>query len=181
MYDDIVVIVDRLGNQIGVEEKLNTHRLGLRHLAFSVMLYRKTANGFEYLLQKRALNKYHSAGLWTNTCCSHPRPEESIIAASTRRLVEEMGIDATLELEDIGHISYCAKFSNGLTENELDHVVIAHIDDVATKLNPDEASQCQWWSESQVDAHLANQRSDFTAWFPLVFEKIKRHLHQSNQ
>ena len=177
MYDDVVIIVDRLGNQIGVEEKLNAHRLGLRHLAFSVLLYRKTSDGFEYLLQKRALNKYHSGGLWTNTCCSHPRPDEKITQASSRRLYEEMGIKDKLNLEEIGCISYCAKFSNGLTENELDHVVIANIDDISTRLNPDEASDCKWWKEDELDANLHTHRDEFTAWFTLVYNKVKQHIH----
>lgn len=176
MSCDLVVVVDKFGKPIGTEEKLEAHRLGLKHLAFSVLLYRVNAGRFEFLLQKRALNKYHSGGLWSNTCCSHPRPDEDIVSASKRRLVEELGITAPLELTDIGTISYCAKFSNGLTENELDHVVIAESNEIEFDLNPDEADQCEWWLQTDIEQTMKTDPQGFSAWFRLVLEKATHHL-----
>lgn len=176
MYQDLVVIVDKLGNPIGEEEKLAAHQMGLRHLAFSVLLYRTHQGQTEYLLQQRAHYKYHSGNLWSNTCCSHPRPGESIIHACERRLNEEMAIDNKLVLQDIGQISYCAKFSNGLTENELDHVVIAEASDVVWQLNAEEAQDCRWWSTQEIAQSLQTEPEIFSAWFRLVFDKVEQHL-----
>lgn len=176
MSCELVVVVDKFGKPIGTEEKLEAHRLGLKHLAFSVLIYRYNAGQLEFLLQKRAINKYHSGGLWSNTCCSHPRPDEDIVLASKRRLVEELGVTASLKLNDIGTISYCAKFSNGLTENELDHVVIAESNKVDLDLNPDEAEQCEWWPLSDIEQTMKAEPQTFSAWFRLVLEKTTHHL-----
>ncbi|KFA97689.1 isopentenyl-diphosphate Delta-isomerase [Vibrio sp. ER1A] len=176
MSCELVVVVDKFGKPIGTEEKLEAHRLGLKHLAFSVLIYRYNAGQLEFLLQKRAINKYHSGGLWSNTCCSHPRPDEEIISASQRRLVEELGITTPLELIDIGTVSYCAKFSNGLTENELDHVVIAKSNKVEFNLNADEAEQCEWWQRSDIEQTMKAEPATFSAWFRLVLEKTTHHL-----
>ncbi|CAH0529666.1 isopentenyl-diphosphate Delta-isomerase [Vibrio hippocampi] len=178
MQEDLVVILDRLGNPIGEEEKLAAHQTGLRHLAFSVLLYRIHEGNTQYLLQQRAHYKYHSGDLWSNTCCSHPRPNEKIIKACQRRLVEEMGISAKLNLEDIGQISYRAKFANGLTENELDHVVIAQAEGIEWQLNPDEAQDCRWWSAQDIAQTLESQPETFSAWFRLVFDKAEQHLNK---
>ncbi|ASI92282.1 MULTISPECIES: isopentenyl-diphosphate Delta-isomerase [Vibrio] len=176
MSCELVVVVDKFGKPIGTEEKLEAHRLGLKHLAFSVLIYRYNAGQLEFLLQKRAINKYHSGGLWSNTCCSHPRPDEEIISASQRRLVEELGITTPLELIDIGTVSYCAKFSNGLTENELDHVVIAESNKVEFNLNADEAELCEWWQQSDIEQTMKAEPATFSAWFRLVLEKTTHHL-----
>lgn len=176
MLEDLVVVVDKFGNPIGTEDKLDAHRMGFRHLAFSVMLYRYNDGELEFLMQKRASNKYHSGGLWSNTCCSHPRPDEDIIHASQRRLEEELNISDSLSLTDIGTISYLAKFDNGLTENELDHIVIAEGSNVTWDINPREAETCEWQALSSIEQAMAAQPQSYTAWFKLVLDKVKAHL-----
>ncbi len=98
------------------------------------------------------------------------------MSASKRRLVEELGITTPLELTDIGTISYCAKFSNGLTENELDHVVIAESNEIEFDLNPDEADQCEWWLQTDIEQTMKTDPQAFSAWFRLVLEKTTHHL-----
>jgi isopentenyl-diphosphate Delta-isomerase len=114
-----VILVDIHDNQTGVMEKLEAHQKGLLHRAFSVFIFN---SNYEILMQRRSLNKYHSAGLWTNTCCSHPRPGEATDSAANRRLKEEMGLACALK-EQFSFI-YKASFDNDLTEHELDHVLI---------------------------------------------------------
>lgn len=177
MLEDLVVVVDKFGNPIGTEDKLDAHRMGFRHLAFSVMLYRYRDGELEFLMQKRASNKYHSGGLWSNTCCSHPRPDEDIIHASKRRLEEELGIRDALTFTDIGTISYLAKFDNGLTENELDHIVIAQSSDVTLDINPREAETCEWQTTSAIEQGILAQPQAYTAWFKLVLNKVTAHLN----
>ncbi|GAL33508.1 isopentenyl-diphosphate delta-isomerase [Vibrio maritimus] len=177
MLEDLVVVVDKFGNPIGTEDKLDAHRMGFRHLAFSVMLYRYRDGELEFLMQKRASNKYHSGGLWSNTCCSHPRPDEDILHASKRRLEEELGIQDPLSFIDIGTISYLAKFDNGLTENELDHIVIAQINDVTLDINPREAEACEWQTLSTIEQTIVAQPQAYTAWFKLVLNKVTAYLN----
>ncbi|MEK7619489.1 MAG: isopentenyl-diphosphate Delta-isomerase, partial [Patescibacteria group bacterium] len=117
------ILVDETDHEIGTEEKMATHERGLLHRAFSVFVF--NASG-ELLLQQRAFEKYHSAGLWTNTCCSHPRPGEETLAAAYRRLQEEMGFDCPLN--EMFTFRYLAPFPNGLTENEVDHVFFGMYD-----------------------------------------------------
>src|SRR5688572_18081340 len=116
---DQVVLVDSSDKEVGVMDKMEAHRKGVLHRAFSVLLFNSKG---EILLQKRSAVKYHSAGLWTNTCCSHPKPNESIDTAIRRRLIEEMGID--IQSEFAYKFEYRAAFDNGLIEHELDHVYI---------------------------------------------------------
>src|SRR3989344_7340032 len=118
---DYIILVDENDNQIGIEEKIKAHLDGKLHRAFSIFVFN---NKGELLIQQRALDKYHSAGLWTNTCCSHPKPEEQIIEAGHRRLKEEMEFDC--ELNEAFSFKYKAVFDNGLTENEYDHVLIGY-------------------------------------------------------
>jgi isopentenyl-diphosphate delta-isomerase type 1 len=160
---EYVVLVDKQDQPIGLEEKLIAHQKGLLHRAFSVFIFRRTPQ-LELLIHQRALHKYHSAGLWTNTCCSHPRSEEPIIAAGERRLVEEMGIKATLR--DVGSFHYIAHFDNGLSENELDHVLIgetAHT--TAVQQNPNEVRAYRWITPTQLQIELAAKPELFTPWF----------------
>src|SRR5262249_52461597 len=114
---EYVILVDEENRQTGLAEKLEAHQKNLLHRAFSAFIFRRNSN-IEVLLQQRALHKYHSPGLWTNTCCSHPRAGESILAAGKRRLQEEMGV--TAELADLGWFQYNAHFENGLSEHEID-------------------------------------------------------------
>jgi isopentenyl-diphosphate delta-isomerase len=121
MPDEYVVLVDEQDQAIGQLEKMEAHRMGLLHRAFSVLIFNTKG---ELLLQQRAAHKYHSPLLWTNSCCSHPKPGETITAAATRRLQEEMGMSA--QLKAAFHFIYKAKLDQGLTEHELDHVVIGY-------------------------------------------------------
>jgi len=116
-----VVLVNELDHEIGLMEKMEAHEKALLHRAFSVFVF--NAKG-ELLLQQRAFEKYHSGGLWTNTCCSHPRPNETVLDAANRRLMEEMGFQTPLQ--KVFDFIYQAAFSNGLTEHEFDHVFIGH-------------------------------------------------------
>jgi isopentenyl-diphosphate delta-isomerase len=119
---EMIVLVDKNDNQIGLAEKMQAHEHGLLHRAFSVFIVRTNVNGYEILMQQRNSNKYHCGGLWTNTCCSHPRDQENIIQAAQRRLQEEMGLQ--IDLQEIGTFTYRAAFSNGLVEHEYDHVML---------------------------------------------------------
>ena len=130
---DFVVLVDNKDRELGTMEKMEAHEKGLLHRAFSVFLFNKKG---EMLLQRRALDKYHSAGLWTNACCSHPKPDEEVQSAANRRLGEELGISA--ELNHQFSFYYKSDYENGLSEHELDHVFFGNFDE-EPQLNPEEA------------------------------------------
>lgn len=152
--------------EIGQAEKLEAHQKALLHRAFSVMLYRKVAGKVEFLLQRRAEAKYHCGGLWTNTCCSHPRPGESTQDAAERRLQEELGV--RLPLTEIGHFTYTAPFDNGLTEHEFDHVFVAEYALLPEHFNQDEISVLEWVSLKDLGAALMSDPDHFTPWLPQV-------------
>lgn len=159
---EYVILVDDHDNEIGLAEKGLAHEKNLLHRAFSIFIFRKKPQ-LELLLQQRALHKYHSAGLWTNTCCSHPRPKESIIAAGERRLQEELGF--TTPLINLGRFHYNVHFSNGLAENEIDHVLLGWIDD-STHIHPhpDEVHAYRWISIAELQQELAAHPEQFTPW-----------------
>ena len=169
MTEEYVVLVDSQGEFQGLREKMAAHKQGALHLAFSVLLYRNTTSGREYLLHQRALHKYHSGGLWTNTCCSHPRQHESIEQAGIRRLAEEMGITEGTSLSDIGHFCYYAELDNQLFEHEFDHVLVADAGEIKVVPNADEVMDYRWWSEEAIKQTLKTQPELFTAWFSQVF------------
>ncbi|MBY5948067.1 isopentenyl-diphosphate Delta-isomerase [Photobacterium rosenbergii] len=168
MIEEQVILVDPQGRELGVEEKMQAHRDGALHLAFSVLLYRDGGNEREFLMQQRALGKYHSGGLWTNTCCSHPRLGESMSQAGIRRLGEEMGIVGIHELSDVASFVYHAELDNDLVEHELDHVLVAEASDIAITANPEEVMAYRWWAQSELQAALVQEPECFTAWFPQV-------------
>ena len=155
-----VILVDEDDNLIGTAEKMQAHRDNLCHRAFSVFIFRQNSQ-LEVLLQQRAAGKYHSPLLWTNTCCSHPRPGEEIIAAGERRLAEEMGIHTTLQWVDKFH--YIAHFNNGLTENEVDHVLIGFYEKSFTP-NPAEVAAYEWLSPETLNQKLIENPHQFTPW-----------------
>ena len=159
---EYVILVDENDQAIGQEEKIATHEKALRHRAFSVFIYRHQQDQIEILLQKRADEKYHCGGLWTNTCCGHPRPGEETIAAGERRLFEEMGIKA--KLREVGVFHYIAPFDNGLTENEIDHVLVSELGDSTISLNPDEASNYRWITAKDLQQEINSAPADFTPW-----------------
>lgn len=170
---EYVVLVDTQNQPIGLAEKLFAHQKNLLHRAFSIFLFRKKNNHPELLLQQRAFSKYHSPGLWTNTCCSHPRAEESIIAAGERRLAEELGIKAALR--DLGWFHYNAHFPNGLAENEIDHVLVGEMPaELAFQPNPDEIAAVRWITVPALEAELAAHPDHFTPWLKQALHKVKK-------
>jgi len=167
MAEEQIILVDQHDKQIGSAEKLQVHKDGELHRAFSVFIFRKTNDQIELLLQKRKKDKYHSGGLWTNTCCSHPRDGEEIIAGAQRRLEEEMGIKA--ELKTAGSFHYKAEFENGLVENEFDHVLVGHVNIDTIQFNEDEVEDYCWMSVSEVEKDLEATPEEFTQWFKEAF------------
>lgn len=166
-----MVLVDKNDAELGVMEKLEAHEKGLLHRAFSVFLFNERG---EMLLQRRAQEKYHSGGLWTNTCCSHPKPGESPLDGAKRRLVEEMGISTQLHHQF--SFSYKSDYDNGLSEHEFDHVFFGDFSE-APKLNPDEAMDWKYISIDELEQQVSQNPEQFTTWFticlPRVLEQIK--------
>ena len=163
--EENVILVDEKDNQIGLMPKMEAHEKGLLHRAFSVFIFNE--NG-ELLLQQRAKDKYHSPLLWTNTCCSHQRIGESNVEAGRRRLYEEMGF--TVDLKEIFSFIYKAPFDNGLTEHELDYVLIGRYDDVPN-INKEEVASYKWMTLQDVKKDIENSPEIYTEWFKIIFEK----------
>lgn len=165
---EYVILVDEHDQQTGTAEKLLAHQQNLLHRAFSIFIFRD-ATRQDVLLQQRALSKYHSPGLWTNTCCSHPRPGESVLEAGERRLQEEFGFTASLI--DVGSFHYNVPFANGLWENELDHVLVGVLPpDAAIKPNPDEIEAYRWVAVEELQHQLSVNPGMFTPWLLLALE-----------
>lgn len=171
MEEEQVVLVDRLDNALGTMPKMQAHRDGRLHRAISVFIYNDAG---QLLLQKRAEGKYHSPGLWTNACCSHPRPNEQPHAAALRRLNEEMGIECPLEYAF--SFLYRAELEGGLVEHELDHVFVGNTEAVPAP-DPDEVGGWRWTSPAEIERELATDPSRFTAWFPIAFEQLTQRRH----
>jgi isopentenyl-diphosphate Delta-isomerase len=156
---DSVVLVDDRDVETGTAGKLEAHRRGLKHRAISALV----RNGAgEFLLQQRAFGKYHSGGLWTNACCSHPLPGEDAKAAAERRLMQEMGIACALAPMFVVH--YRADVSDGLIENELVHV-FGGTHDGAVRPDPEEAAAARWTTLTALEADMRARPQDFTVWF----------------
>lgn len=166
-----VILVDAHDQPIGTMEKLEAHQKGLLHRAFSVILFNSKG---EMLLQKRATDKYHSGGLWTNTCCSHPKPDESIEMAAERRLEEEMGI--RLRPAFLYKFIYKTPLDNELTEHELDHVLTGVFDGEPAP-HPSEVADWKYVAIEEIKADMAMHPDDYTFWFRLIMENIGRHLN----
>lgn len=156
--------------QLGLMGKMEAHEKALLHRAFSVFIFN---NKGELMLQQRALDKYHSPGLWTNTCCSHQRNGESNIEAGQRRLQEEMGFEC--ELKELFWFVYKAPFDNGLTEHELDHVMIGHYDEDPV-INPDEVASFKWMTLEDVKEDMRIQPELYTEWFKIIFKEYDQRL-----
>ena len=164
--DDMLILVDGLDREVGAATKLQAHVDGVLHRAFSVVLVRDGEEGPEILLAKRSLLKYHSGGLWANSCCSHPRVGEDVVEAAYRRVPEELGCEAA-DLREVCAFVYRAEFDNGLTEHEFDHVVVGRcVGEVDP--NPAEASEARWIGFDALAAELASEPSKFAAWVPIV-------------
>ncbi len=170
-----IILVDEFDNEIGTMEKMEAHRKGVLHRAFSVLLFNSQG---ELLLQKRAKNKYHSGGLWTNTCCSHPRPGELTETAAHRRLQEEMGFDT--DLEEIFHFIYQAPFDNGLTEHEFDHVFAGEFDG-RVEPDPEEVSEYQYLHLYKIAQMVKQNPEAFTPWFLLALPRVEEWWNKRYQ
>lgn len=161
MRDEIIILVDREDKQIGTGEKMSVHRAGQLHRAFSVFVFNSKG---ETLLQQRALDKYHSAGLWTNTCCSHPRVGEETLVGAKRRLKEEMGIEC--ELTEIDSFVYKTKFE-GLFEHEFDHIFVGRFEGNPI-INKTEAKSFLWVSMAELKKDVAQNPHKYTSWFKIA-------------
>ena len=168
---DEVILVDSKDNAIGRMEKLEAHQQGVLHRAFSVLIFNSKG---EIMLQKRADHKYHSGGLWTNACCSHPKPGESTEDAAKRRLKEEIGI--TLEPKFLYKFIYKTALDNALTEHELDHVLVGEYNE-APELNPEEASDWKFISIDDLKQDIVEHPDHYTVWFKIIVENFDRHLN----
>ena len=170
MIEDHVILVNAKDEKIGLMPKLEAHEKALLHRAFSVFIFNDKN---ELMLQQRALHKYHSPGLWTNTCCSHQRDGEGNIDAGKRRLKEEMGF--TTELQETVSFIYKASFDNGLTEHEYDHVLIGTYNE-EPRLNQDEVADWKWMLPEDIKHDITMHPELYTAWFKIIFEKFYKHI-----
>lgn len=166
MDKEYVILVDENDNDIGVMEKLQAHQEGKLHRAFSIFIFNDKN---ELLLQQRAISKYHSGGLWTNTCCSHPRPNETVKDAANRRLYEEMGMSCDLQIKT--NFIYKTPFDNGLTEHELDYVLTGITNQNPT-LNKEEVESYKWQSISDIKKDIISNPGQYTSWFKIALEKV---------
>ena len=175
MNEEQVILVNENDEQIGLMPKMEAHEKAVLHRAFSVFIFNSNN---ELMLQQRAAHKYHSPLLWTNTCCSHQRDGETNIEAGTRRLQEEMGFTTSL-IETTSFI-YKAPFDNGLTEHELDHIMIGYYEQ-APVINPDEVEDWKWMPLEDVRTDIAAQPELYTAWFKIIFEKFYEHINTTHE
>ena len=170
---DFVILVDKNDNEIGRMEKMEAHLKALLHRAISVFICNSKG---EWLLQRRAFNKYHSMGLWSNTCCSHPFPDETGESAANRRLMEEMGLKT--ELKEVFHFTYFAILDNGLTEHELDHIFLG-ITDERPVINTNEVVEWKYLNYSDLIKDIELSPEKYTVWLKEII-KEKHDLSASS-
>lgn len=159
-----LIQVDNLDVPVGLVKKLEAHLDGVLHRAFSVFVFRKVGSSIQLLLQQRASHKYHSGGLWTNTCCSHAEPEVPVKETAKVRLQTEMGF--TCPLQFMGSFHYKADVGNGMIEHEIDHVFAAFHNPTEFRINPEEADTCKWIDVDCLKQLLKSQPHEFTVWLP---------------
>lgn len=172
MKEENVILVNENDEQIGLMPKLEAHEKAVLHRAFSVFILN---NKNEIMLQQRAHQKYHSPLLWTNTCCSHQRDGESNLLAGSRRLFEEMGFETSLK--ELFHFIYKAPFDNGLTEHELDHVMIGYYEENPI-INTDEVENWKWMPIEEVKIDMQVHPEIYTIWFKIIFDKFYHFLEE---
>ena len=165
-----LILVDKKDQITGTAEKMAVHKKGLLHRSFSILVFNSKG---ELLLQQRAKNKYHCGGLWTNTCCSHPKPGETILQAGRRRLFEEMGIDC--KLEEIFSFRYRTTFPNGLTENEYDHVLVGK-SDALPKPNFKEVGEWKWAEIKTLKSEMRKNPEIYTYWFKILIRRLPQEF-----
>ena len=174
MGKEEIVLVDENDSEIGTEEKIKAHQGGGRlHRAFSIFIFNSRG---EMLLQRRAGGKYHCGGLWTNACCSHPRPGEPTEDAARRRLMQEMGFDT--KLREIFSFIYRASFENGLTEHELDHVFVGTFNG-QPEPNPQEADGFRWVAAEELERDVRKNPEKYTPWFRISVSKVIEWLKKN--
>jgi isopentenyl-diphosphate delta-isomerase len=171
MSSEQVILVNEHDKPIGIMDKLEAHRKGALHRAFSVFIFNQSG---QMLLQQRSMSKYHSPGLWTNACCSHPRPEEDTLIAANRRLKEEMGVST--DLKHTGVLLYRTNavsigFENGLIEHEYDHIFTGRTD-AQPEINKDEVESFQWLGMSDIKERLRSNPEQFTHWFKMAMDRF---------
>lgn len=170
MQEERVILVDENDQEIGLMPKQEAHLKGVLHRAFSVFIFNQKN---ELMLQQRAFHKYHTPGLWANTCCSHQRDGESSIEAGKRRLFEEMGF--TADIKETTTFIYKAPFDNGLTEHELDHILVGNFEG-EPEINPDEVASWKWMDLEEVKQDIKTNPDIYTPWFKIIFDKFYQHL-----
>ena len=170
MEEEKVILVNEKDEQIGLMPKMEAHEKALLHRAFSVFVFNERN---ELMIQQRAHEKYHSPGLWTNTCCSHQREGETNVEAGKRRLQEEMGFST--DLKDTISFIYKAPFDNGLTEHEFDHILVGNFFG-EPDLNPEEASDWKWVSLEDLRRDMKKNPDIYTEWFKIIFDKYYKHI-----
>ena len=166
----MVILVDENDNPIGTMPKMEAHEKAMLHRAFSVFIL--NAND-EVLLQQRANDKYHSAGLWTNTCCSHPHPGEDTLGAARRRLKEEMGMEADLQF--VFKFMYKAPFDNLLTEHEIDHVFIGKTNQLPV-IKPEEVASYKYMKPEDIKLDMEQNPQSYTVWFRIIFNEFYKEI-----
>jgi len=162
-----VILVNRQDEVLGLMEKMEAHRTGSLHRAFSIFIFNDKK---ELLLQQGALEKYHSGGLWTNSCCSHPRQGETVIEAGNRRMIEELGCDTELKREF--SFIYRAELDQGLTEHELDHVLIGNYNELP-EFNKEEVMAVKYVPLHELENDIMLKPDEYTEWFKIIFQKVK--------
>lgn len=170
MKEENVVLVNERDEPVGLMPKMEAHEKGVLHRAFSVFVINKKG---EIMLQQRAAHKYHSPLLWTNTCCSHQREGETNTQAGMRRLEEEMGFSTSLK--ELFSFIYKAPFDNGLTEHELDHVMVGYYDEDPV-INRDEVEGWAWARPEDIKNDITSNPDKYTAWFKIIFERFYDHI-----
>lgn len=177
MQQDHVILVNEMDEPHGIMEKMEAHEKAVLHRAFSVFIFNSRG---EMLLQQRALHKYHSGGLWTNACCSHPRPGEDLMVAACRRLKEELGFE--VKLEKIFDFIYQVSLDNGLAEHEFDHVLAGEYDG-PVNFNHDEVKDFCFINVNDIRESMHIQPQKYTAWFRLAFPQVEQwwNKHYANK
>lgn len=170
LNNDLVILVNELDEEIGLMPKLEAHQTGALHRAFSIFIFNTKG---ELLLQQRAMNKYHSAGLWSNTCCSHPRKEELCLEAGKRRLFEEMGMQT--ELTFLYSFIYHETLENDLVEYELDHIFVGYSDDKPI-INLDEVANYKYISLEGLQMDIEKQPANYSIWLKIILPQIASYL-----
>ena len=169
--EEMVILVNENDEELGTMPKMEAHEKAVLHRAFSVFIMNGKG---ETMLQQRAADKYHSPLLWTNACCSHQRQGESNLEAGKRRLMEEMGLET--ELKELFSFIYKAKFDNGLTEHELDHVMLGYFEE-EPNINTSEVVNWQWMKPVDIKEDISRSPDKYTAWFKIIFERFYDYLN----